>query len=54
VDFSEKLLELLAIIEKAISMTRPAADLIERVVAGPLIDAAQLASPSDEERKTPS
>ncbi len=49
--FTTELLQLLAIIEQTVLLTPVAADLIARVVAGPLILAADLPEPTEAERK---
>jgi len=51
--FTPELLTLLAILEQTIALTPRAADLLDRVVAGDLIDPATLPIPTDAERKAP-
>lgn len=51
--FTPELLTLLAILEQTVDLTPKAADLLERVVAGELIDAVALPTPTDAERKAP-
>lgn len=51
--FTPELLTLLAILEQTVNLTPKAADLLDRVVAGDLIDPATLPTPTDAERKAP-
>ena len=51
--FTPELLTLLAILEQTVALTPSAAELLDRVVAGDLIDPATLPIPSDAERKAP-
>lgn len=51
--FTPELLTLLAILEQTIALTPRAAELLDRVVAGDLIDPATLPTPTDAERKAP-
>ena len=51
--FTPELLTLLAILEQTLELTPPAADLLERVVTGVLIDPATLPVPTEAERKAP-
>ena len=51
--FSRELLELLAVVEHTVSRTADAADLLDRVVVGPLIDAALLPKPTKAEQAAP-
>jgi len=51
--FTPELLTLLAILERTVALTPAAATLLERVVAGDLIDPAILPVPTEAERKAP-
>lgn len=51
--FTEELLTLLAILHRTVELTPQAAELLEAVVSGPLIDPATLPVPRDGERKAP-
>lgn len=51
--FTPELLTLLAVLEKTVELTPTAAELLERVVIGELIDGATLPTPTDLERKAP-
>lgn len=51
--FTPELLTLVAILEQTIALTPRAAELLDRVVAGDLIDPATLPTPTDAERKAP-
>ena len=51
--FTPELLTLLAILEQTVDLTPKAADLLERVVTGDLVDPAALPHPTDGERKAP-
>lgn len=51
--FTPELLTLLAILEQTIALTPRAAELLDRVVTGDLIDPATLPIPTDAERKAP-
>lgn len=51
--FTPELLTLLAILEQTIDLTPKAAELLDRVLSGDLIDAATLPKPTDAERKAP-
>lgn len=51
--FTPELLTLLAVLEQTVALTPKAAVLLERVVAGDLIDPATLPTPTDAERKAP-
>jgi len=51
--FTPELLTLLAILEQTVALTPRAAELLDRVVAGDLIDPATLPIPTDAERKAP-
>jgi len=51
--FTPELLTLLAILEQTVALTPKAAELLERVVTGDLIDPATLPTPTDAERKAP-
>lgn len=51
--FSDELLKLLAILERTIELTPTAADLLDRIVAGELIEASELPEPGDYQRKPP-
>lgn len=50
---SHELVELLNVLEQTVRLTPAAAELIDRVVSGPLIDAALLPTASEEDRKPP-
>lgn len=51
--FTPELLTLLAILEQTVDLTPKAAELLDRVVVGDLIDPATLPTPTDAERKAP-
>lgn len=51
--FTPELLTLLAILEQTVALTPSAAELLDRVVAGDLIDPATIPVPTDAERKAP-
>jgi hypothetical protein len=51
--FTPELLTLLAILERTVKLTPKAAELLDRVVAGDLIDPTTLPTPTDAERKAP-
>ncbi|MBS1837492.1 MAG: DNA methyltransferase, partial [Actinobacteria bacterium] len=51
--FTLELLTLLAILEQTVALIPKAAELLERVVTGDLIDSATLPTPTDAERKAP-
>jgi hypothetical protein len=51
--FTDELLRLLAILEHTVKVTPAAAALIDEIVAGPLIQAADLPEPTDAERRPP-
>lgn len=51
--FTPELLTLLAILEQTVALTPRAAELLDRVVDGDLIDPATLPTPTDAERKAP-
>jgi predicted helicase len=51
--FSPELLTLVGILERTVSLTPRAAELLERVVASDLIDSTILPTPTDAERKPP-
>lgn len=51
--FTEELLELLSLLQETVELTPAARDLLERVVTGPLIDAALLPEATAAERKPP-
>ena len=51
--FSGELVHLLSILDYTVSVTPEAAQLLDEVVAGELIDASQLPQPTEAERKAP-
>ncbi len=51
--FTPELLTLLAILERTVDVTPRAAELLERVVTGHLVDPATLPEPTEAERKAP-
>ncbi len=51
--FTPELLTLLAILEQTVDLTPKAADLLDRVVSGDLIDPTTLPTPTDAERQAP-
>ena len=51
--FTDELLQLLAILEHTVEVTPLAAELLAEVLAGPLISADELPTPTDAERKAP-
>ncbi len=51
--FTPELLTLLAMLERTVDLTPKAADLLERVVTGDLIDPSTLPAPTDAQRKAP-
>ena len=51
--FTPELLHLLAILEHTVELTPKAAGLLDRVVAGDLIDPSMLPTPTEAERKAP-
>ncbi|MGI8513912.1 MAG: type ISP restriction/modification enzyme [Acidimicrobiia bacterium] len=51
--FTDELLRLLSILEHTIDVTPAAAKLLDEIVSGPLVDPADLPSPTDGERKPP-
>lgn len=51
--FSAELVELLAVVEHFVAAEPVAAELLERVITGDVIDGASLSEPTDSERKPP-
>lgn len=51
--FSRELVELLNVISQTVDLTPLAAELLKRIVSGPLIDGASLPAATDAERKPP-
>lgn len=51
--FSDELVELLNVLEQTVALTPVAAELLDRVVTGPLVDASLLPAASDQEGKPP-
>lgn len=51
--FSDEVIELLTVLEKTVELTPLAADLVDRVLAGPLIDSGLIPVATEEERKAP-
>jgi predicted helicase len=51
--FTEELLMLLALLERTIELTPNAADLLDRILAGALIDPSELPTPPDFQRQPP-
>lgn len=51
--FSTELVELLAVVEHFVAAEPAAAELLERVVTGDVLDGAELPEPTDSERKPP-
>ena len=51
--FTHELLQLIGILQHTIDLTPRAAELLDAVIAGPLVDPATLPTPTDAERKPP-
>ena len=51
--FTPELVQLIGILQHTIDLTPRAAELLDAVIVGPLIDPARLPVPTDAERKPP-